>query len=262
MSDRLENSMNIEDINRIAWDEESRSGNYWSRIATEDEIKDALQGNPMITVTPSRSVPLDWIRDTKGNKTLLLAGAGGQQTPILAAYGSLVTTVDQSEGQLNRDKTALEKYNLKAELIQEDIRTTGLAPESFDFALNPVSLNFIDDIKAVYDEAHRVLKKDGIFIFGIANPILYAFDDKCQERKLKIKYTLPFSDTGSLSKKELERRVREKDTLEFSHTLDSIIGGLLHSGFIIEDFYSDKSLSEPTDSFVHDSFMAFKARRT
>ena len=49
--------------------------------------------------------------------------------------------------------------------------------------------------------------------------------------------------------------------MEFSHTLDSIIGGLTRAGFVIDGFYSDDSGSELTDSFVCDSQLAFKAIR-
>ena len=253
--------MDTEDVNRIAWNEEVKRGNYWSRIVKEEEIERAKEGCPSITITPDRFVPSSWLEGAKGKKVLLLAGAGGQQTPIMSAFGSIVTTVDQSERQLEQDRIALERYSLKAELKKADIRATGLEDASFDYVINPVSLNFIEDILSAYKEIHRVLKKDGLFLFGIANPILYTFDDRCQERKLKIKYTLPFSDLKSLSKRTLEKRIRKKDTIEFSHTLETIIGGLLHTGFVIEDFYSDKADSEPTDSFVYDSFLAFKARR-
>ncbi len=253
--------MDIEDINRIAWNEEVKRGNYWSRIVDEQEIRKAKEGKPCIMITPEKNVPFEWIKDSKGKKVLLLASGGGQQTPIMSAYGCDVTTVDQSEGQLEQDKIALDRYKLKANLVKADIRKTGLDPDFFDYVINPVSLNFIDDIISAYKEVHKVLKRNGFFIFGIANPILYTFDDKCQEKKLKMKYTLPFSDLKSLSKRTLDKRIKRKDTIEFSHTLDSIIGGLLHTGFVIEDFYSDKADSEPTDSFVYDSFLAFKARR-
>lgn len=251
----------VANINRLAWNEEVLRGNYWSRIATEDEIRKAQNGNPEIMITPDSFVPITWIEDSKDKRVLLLAGAGGQQTPIMAAFGSDVTTVDQSEGQLNQDRIALERYGLKADLIQADIRKTGLQSDAFDLIINPVSLNFIEDVMPAYREVHRILKKGGCFLFGIANPILYAFDERCQERRLKIKYTLPYSDTTSLSEKQLAKRIKTKDTIEFSHTLDSIIGGLLKTGFVIEDFYSDRAASEPTDSFVHDSYLAFKARK-
>ncbi len=247
--------------NRDAWNSEVGNNNYWTRIVDDKSIQDARSGNISITVTPSKPIPNSWLEELKGKKTLNLAGGGGQQTPLLSAWGAEVTTLDLSDMQLEQDRKALEKYNLNAKLIQGDMKKLPFENEYFDGVINPQSLNFVDDIESVFKEVHRVLKKDGIYIFGLANPILYIFDEKVQERKLKIKYTLPFSDTVSLSSRELEKRLKKKDTIEFSHTLDSIIGGVLNSGFVLEGFFSDRALSEPTDSFVYDSHLAFKARR-
>lgn len=251
----------VEYINRLAWNEEVLRGNYWSRIVAPEEIEKARSGYPEIMVTPDKFVPHDWIKDAKEKNVLLLASGGGQQTPIMSAFGSIVTTVDQSEGQLGQDQIALDRYNLKAELIRADVRETGLMTNSFDYIINPVSFNFIEKLQPAYDEVYRLLRSGGVFIYGIANPILYSFDERIQERKLKIKYTIPYSDLTSISKRQLERKIEKKDTIEFSHTLDEIIGGLLKTGFVIEDFYSDRAASEPTDSFVHDSYLAFKARK-
>lgn len=77
---------------------------------------------------------------------------------------------------------------------------------------------------------------------------------------LKVKYTIPFSHTTSFSKAALDARLAKSDTVEFSHTLDSIIGGLTGAGFTINGFYTDISGSEPTDSFVHDSHLAILAQ--
>ena len=247
--------------NREAWNNEVENNNYWTKIVDESAILDAKAGNISITVTPSKPIPTSWIEELKGKRVLNLAGGGGQQTPLLAAWGADVTTIDISDSQLMQDKKALEAYGLNAELIQGNMTRIPFDNNCFDGVINPQSLNFIEDIESVFKEVHRVLKSGGIYIFGLANPILYIFDEKVQEKKLKIKYTLPFSDTISLSKKELDKRLQKKDTIEFSHTLDSIIGGLLNAGFVLEGFFSDKALSEPTDSFIYDSHLAFKARK-
>lgn len=247
--------------NREAWNSEVENNNYWTRIVDEDAIESAKKGELSITVTPKTPVPGQWLSELRGKRVLNLGGGGGQQTPLLSAWGAEVTVLDISDSQLKQDRKALELYGLEAKLVQGSMTDLGFEDECFDGVINPQSLNFIDDIEAVFKQVHRVLKKDGIYIFGIANPILYIFDEKVQEKKLKIKYTLPFSDTVSLSQKELGRRLKKKDTVEFSHTLDSIIGGLLKAGFVLEGFFSDKAMSEPTDSFIHDSHLAFKARR-
>ena len=82
------------------------------------------------------------------------------------------------------------------------------------------------------------------------------------EKKLKVKYTLPFSSLSSLSEKELNKRLSKGDTLEFSHTLSLIFTSLLDKGFIIDGFMSDTSDTEPTDSFVRDAYFAIKAIKT
>ena len=251
--------MDITKANSEAWDKEVDDQNWWTRIIDEEKITNAKNGKPEIWVTPSVNVPLSWILPLKGKRVLNACGGGGQQTPILSAFGSLVTVIDISNKQLEQDRIALEKYNLKGEIVKGSVLSLPFEDQSFDHIVNPCSLNFIDDLDKVYSEFYRVLKKGGSLIFGISNPILYIFDDKKIEKKLKVKYTLPFSDTSSLSKKELERRLRKQDTVEFSHTLSSIISNLLDYGFVIDGFFSDSSGFEPLDSFVSDSYLAFKA---
>ena len=88
--------------------------------------------------------------------------------------------------------------------------------------------------------------------------MLYLFDEKKEERgKLKVKYTIPFSDERSRSRKEVEKMIREKDTFESSHTLSSILSPLFEKGYVLTDFYSDSSLNDLVDSYIHDSFLAF-----
>lgn len=253
--------MEITEVNRMAWNEEVKRGNAWTRVVEKEEIERASCGAPSIRVTPEKSVPFSWIEKAKGKEVLLLGGGGGQQTPILASYGARVTTVDQAEGQLEQDEKALEQYRLEANLVRADMAKTGLSDQSFDYVISPESLNFIEDLNAVYKEVYRLLKKGGFFIFGLANPVMYLFDEKRMAKRLKVKYTLPYSAVRSLSEKEVEKKIEKKDTLEFSHTLNSIIGSLLQQGFVLEDFYSDASSFFVPDSYIHDCYLAFKARK-
>jgi ubiquinone/menaquinone biosynthesis C-methylase UbiE len=254
--------MDTEEINSRAWDKEEERGNWWTRIVGEDEIEKARRGSLYLRITTEKAVPPSWTERIKDKDVLVLCGGGGQQTPLLAAYGCRVTSVDISPHQIGQDRKALEMYGLTAKNVVGSALSLPFSSSSFDAVVNPISLNFIEDINKVYDEVDRVLRKDGYFMMGIANPVLYIFDEKKQKRKLKVKYTLPFSTTKSLSEKEVERKIKAGDTLEFSHTLESIITPLLGRGFVMEDFFSDSALSEPTDSFIHDSFLAFLFRKT
>ena len=46
--------------------------------------------------------------------------------------------------------------------------------------------------------------------------------------------------------------------MEYSHTLDEIIGGLLKRNFTVIDFYTDGSDTEPIDSYLVDCYIAMK----
>lgn len=253
--------MDIELINSLAWDEEVLRNNWWTKIVEEKEIEKAKNGEPQIRLTTSKIIPQEWLEKMKGKKVLALASGGGQQVPLLAAYGSHVTSLDISEKQIEQDRIALKKYSLTAETVVASMLSLPFENESFDVVFNPISLNFVEDLKRAYCEMSRVLKSSGTLMIGIANPVLYLFDEKKQDRKLKVKYTLPFSSLTSLSKKEIEKKERNRDTLEFSHTLSSILGLLIEMGFVIDGFYTDVALSEPTDSFIKDCFLAIKATK-
>ena len=128
---------------------------------------------------------------------------------------------------------------------------------------NPVSLNFHPDIDKVYRQVHRVLRPGGVFMFAIANPVMYMFDVKALERgRMRIRYTLPFSSEKSLSQRQRRHLVDSGDTFEYSHSLESIIGGVCRTGFVIRDFYSDTSDFEPVDSFVNDCYFAMLCIKT
>ncbi len=253
--------MDVEKINGRAWDGEEERGNWWTRIVSGESIRKAEKGDLELRITTSRSVPPSWYIPLKGRKVLSLCGGGGQQTPLLSAYGCTVTSIDISEKQIEQDRKALSLYGLEGETVVGSVLDMPFENSSFDAVVNPVSLNFVDDLGQAYDEITRVLRKGGTFMTGIANPVLYIFDEKKIEKKLKVKYTLPFSALTSLSEKEREKRIERGDTLEFSHTLSSIIGGILERGFVLEDFFSDSSLCESVDSFISDAFLGFLFRK-
>ena len=254
--------MDTEQVNSRAWDKEEERGNWWTRIIGKDEIEKAKRGDIALRITTEKAVPSSWTERMKNKDVLVLCGGGGQQTPLLAAYGCRVTSVDISQRQIEQDRKALEMYGLSARTVVGSALSLPFESSSFDAVVNPISINFIEDINRVYDEVDRVLRSGGYFMMGIANPVLYIFDEKKQRRKLRVKYTLPFSTTKSLSEKEVERKIEKGDTLEFSHTLENIITPLLRKGFVMEDFFTDSALSEPTDSFIHDSFLAFLFRKS
>jgi hypothetical protein len=89
---------------------------------------------------------------------------------------------------------------------------------------------------------------------GFNNPLYYLFDIELleNERRLEVRYPLPYSDLEQLSPAALEKFIAESTPLEFSHTLDEQIGGQIAAGFWIGGFYEDHNL--PEDDFLLDEY--------
>ncbi|AEC01668.1 Methyltransferase type 11 [Parasphaerochaeta coccoides DSM 17374] len=247
--------------NSKAWDAEVSRGNIWTVPVDSESVVKARQGKPEMYLTPTAAVPLHWLDDLADKDVLCLAGSGGQQGPLAAAMGAHVTVFDNSAAQLEQDRKVAAREELDIRTIQGDMRNLAIFPdESFDMIIHPVSNCFVDDVEAVWREAYRVLRHGGVLLAGVTNPVMYLFDEKAEARgKLKVKYTIPYSDMTSLSRKELDKKIKALDTMEFSHTLDAQLGGLCRAGFAIVGFYSDASRFELTDSFIHDCYLAIRA---
>ena len=216
-----------------------------------------------MTLTPNRLVPASWC-ERLGRDVLALASGGGQQGPLIAASGRNVTVLDLSSRQLEQDERTAEANGLSLRTVKADMADlSAFGDGSFDSVVNPVSLNFHPDIDEVYSQVHRVLRPSGLFMFAVANPIMYMFDvGKLEKGRMKIRYTLPFSSQRSLSPAQCRRMARRGDTFEYSHTLETIIGHLCRTGFSIIDFYSDTSDFEPVDSYVQDCYIAMLCIKT
>ena len=243
--------------NSEAWDKEVEDKNPWTVPVDHETIEKAKSGVFSVLLTPQIFVPMSWFGDIKGKKVLCLASGGGQQAPIFAAAGAIVTLLDNSKNQLKQDEFVAKRENLEIELIQGDMRDLSrFKDETFDLIFHPVSNLFIDNVNLVWKEAYRVLKKNGRLLAGFCNPVMFIFDIDAWEKKkeLNLKYKIPYSDLEQLPKEELQMRIERKEPLEFGHSLDDQIGGQIKVGFSIhgffEDYWDDDFLDPYIKSFV------------
>ena len=199
--------------------------------------------------------------DVRKKNVLCLASGGGQQGPVFAAAGANVVVLDNCPAQLEQDRLVAKRDNLVIRTEQGDMRDLScFTDEFFDLIFHPVSNCFIDDIKVVWKESYRVLKKDGVLLSGFGNPITYIFDMKewDDNGSLVVRYRIPYSDIEQLSKRDLEEIIKSKETLEFGHSLEDQIGGQILAGFVISGFYEDNSGGDLLDKHI-DTFIATKA---
>ncbi|MEO1334092.1 MAG: class I SAM-dependent methyltransferase [Myxococcota bacterium] len=234
--------------NKEAWNKESTEQSEWCTPVSADIIASARRGEWHIILTPNKPVPREWFPDLDGARVLGLASGGGQQCPVLAAAGAQVTSFDNSEVQLSKDRLVAEREGLSIATELGDMADLSRFDDaSFDLIVNPCSNLFTPDLTPVWSEAFRVLAPGGALLSGFMNPAYFIFDrDLDDDGVLEVKYRLPYSDLHSLPEARRDRKVRQGEALEFSHSLQTQIGGQLKAGFLLTDLYEDDWSDEAT----------------
>lgn len=239
--------MDVREHNRAAWNGYVDGGNLWTRPVGPEEVAAARQGKVVIVLTPTKPIPQAWLGSLPGKDVLCLASGGGQQGPILAAAGARVTVFDNSPRQLAQDRFVAERDDLEMVLVEGDMRDlSALADASFDLIVHPISNVFVPEVRPVWRECFRVLRRGGALLAGITTPHVYLFDyDEVQRtNQLVVRFKLPYSDLERFSPEERQRYLEQGNALEFSHSLDEQIGGQLEAGFLLAGFYEDNDRPE------------------
>lgn len=253
--------MSIRAYNREAWDKAVAEGDRWTVPVTPEVVAAARKGEWSIILTPHIPVPKSWFPPLAGAEVLCLASGGGQQVPILAAAGARVTVLDNSPRQLGQDQLVADREGLSITTVEGDMRDLGaFADGTFDLIVHPCSNCFVEDVRPVWKECFRVLKKGGALLSGVCQPIMFLLDPELEEKGiLQVKYKAPYSDLTSLSDEDRKRYTDKGQPLCFGHTLDDQIGGQLDAGFLIAGFYEDRHVEGDKLSALVPTFIATRA---
>ncbi len=257
---------NSHDHNQSAWDRLAQAGHRFSRPASAEELANALA-----TVDG-----YGWLGPCiRGQRVLCLGAGGGRQGPLYAAAGADVTVVDISPLQLERDREVAAQYGLQLRTVQSSMDQLSMFSVSwFDLVVHPVSTCYVPDVRPVFLQVARVLRPDGLYISQHKSPtslqVAYAPDRSPGNGGVGYSIVRPYYHTGPLpfSEVDVNHRFREHGTHEFLHTLESLLGGMLRAGFVVEDFvepYHARPGAE-AGSFGHRChhvapYMRIKARR-
>ena len=225
---------NYQDINAETIDRWIEEGWTWGVPISHETFLAAGQGNWDVQLTPTKMVPHDWFPDLKGKKVLGLASGGGQQMPIFAALGAECTVLDYSPKQLESERTVAEREGYRIEIIRADMtKRLPFEDGTFDLIFHPVSNCYVEEVKPIWKECYRILKKGGILLSGTDFFINYIVDD---DETLIINH-LPFNP---LKNPEQMKQLEAGDSgVQFSHTLEEQINGQLEAGFVLTALYED-----------------------
>lgn len=216
-------------------------GVYWSRCATDRQLREAREGRLTLHFY-DREIPPEWFRDVKGKKVLCLAGAGGLQAPLLACAGAEVTVLDLSDRMLDKDREIAEKEKLQIKIEKGNMCDLSRFEDgSFDFILNPPSMMYIPDVRPVFKECYRVLKDKGVFVMMAPSPINYVCDYVNDEKGgyYRAVNRMPYCSTDFGD---------QGDWIEYGHTMEDYIGEQISCGFSITG-YMECQLEDITELY-------------
>lgn len=242
--------MEIRGWNRDAWSKKVADGVQWTIPVAPEVIARARRGDWHIILTPVKPIPAAWLGDVKGKEVLCLAGAGGQQAPVLAAAGARVTVLDNCPAMLDQDRLVADREGLEIDTVEGDMADLGtFGAEIFDLIVHPVSNCFVPDLHPVWRECFRVLRPGARLLAGFMNPAAYIFDFQLAEEtgELKVINKLPYADSRDLPGAKKEKLLAAGEALEFSHTLEDQLAGQLAAGLVITGFYEDRFGPEVDD---------------
>ena len=223
-----------QDVNAATIDRWVAEGWEWGRPVDHQTYRRAAEGDWSLLLTPTKPVPRSWYPPLKGAQVLGLASGGGQQMPILTAAGARCTVLDYSPAQLEAERQVAAREGYGINIVRADMtEPLPFADASFDLVINPVSLCYVREVEPIWREVARVLRPGGVLLAGLDTGLNYVVD-QAEERIVR---GLPFDPLANPAlMAELEA---EDDGVQFSHTLDELLGGLLRAGFAIDDLFED-----------------------
>lgn len=253
--------MDVVKFNKNAWNQMVDNKNRWTLPVSAKQVDEAKKGNWSVVLTPEKPVPQEWFPSMQGLKVLALASGGGQQAPIFAAAGADVTVLDNSPRQLEQDKMVADRDGLNIKLVEGDMADLSVFQDgSFDFIFHPCSNVFVPDVKPVWREAFRVLRKGGVMLAGLTNPVAFTVDTELEKAGVvQMKYKIPYSDATSLSGEERIRLFGMDEPIHYGHTLQDLIGEQLAAGFMLTGFYED---SWKGSSLINEFINCYMATRS
>jgi len=171
-------------------------------------------------------------KDNSSIKILDLGSGSGRHIICLAKEGFSVYGIEQTEEGVEQTKKWLESENLSAEVKTGDFSNTGYPDNFFDAIIDfqAIQHNNIEGIKKSFDETHRILKENGIFL-----SILRSKEDYLSEKGTKLEHnTYTNIDEGDMlgagichffEKQELEKFASKFEILSLEVNKRSVNNG-------------------------------------
>jgi len=239
--------MGHDDILRIVeqhWDREVEAGGGFTIPAlglTRELIEEYISGkrDELPGIADSME-PRHLLASVERRDVLCLASGGGQQSAVFGLLGANVTVLDLCEGQLRGDRAAAEHYGYPIRAVKGDAcDLSAFVDDSFDLVYQAPSMSWIPDVRPVYREVYRVLRRGGRYCVVHNNPAVHAamFEGGLAGwdglgYRIADQY-----QAGPVLRNEagIDNMEEGEPTGDHRHLLKDIFGGLIELGFILRE---------------------------
>lgn len=177
----------------------------------------------------------------KKDKKILEIGCGAGRCSIaFAKKGAECKGIDISKEQLKHARRLAEKNNVKVDFEKGNIQTLdGIDSQSYDVVYSAFALQYVPDLAKCFKEVHRVLKGDGIFVFGYNHPFYHLIDPET----LKIKES--YFDTGRKEEVQTWGDGTKHKFVTYRRKVSDIYNALVEAGFFVEKMLEPIKMEGP-----------------
>ena len=173
-----------------------------------------------------------------------------------AALGAACTVLDYSPLQCESEKQVANREGYAIQILRGDMTQPLPFPDdSFDLIFHPVSNCYVREVKPIWRECFRVLRRGGELLSGTDHFVNYIVD----ENEERIVNSLPFDP---LQNPEQMAQLQKDDSgVQFSHTLEEQINGQLEAGFQLLELYEDTNGKGRLHALHIPCFLAMRSRK-
>ena len=184
------------------------------------------------------------LSNVKGKKILEVGCGGGQSSIALAKKGAMCTGIDISKEQLKFAEKLAKKEKVKVRFIKGNFQnlTNFFKPNSFDIVISAWAFQYSPNLKKLFKEVWKVLKKDGLFVLSMPHPFHDIIDVKTFKKTGCIKFERSYFATGRYEEIETWPDGSKHKFIGFHIKVSDIYNALVEAGFFVEKIIEPLSL--------------------
>lgn len=171
---------------RSTLDRSERTARAWWNSWAEEFQEEYGGGESSIGIAfgpgAQRDDDLGLLGELGGTKAIELGCGGAQFGIAVSKRGADVTGVDISEEQLAYARALAVEHDEEIEFVESSVTDMSTIPsDTYDLAFSAFAFQWVEDLRACFDEAHRVLKAGGKLVFSVDHPYYKIVDPETRE---------------------------------------------------------------------------------